>query len=100
AAGGDGDVRRGQASAVDLDGVRIDEAPEAAQQGYAGLLQQAVVDAVETLDVSVSPGLEGTPVEGRRYEFEAVAGGVMELAGHVGGVPHHLLRYAADVHAG
>jgi len=51
----------------------------------------ALVDAAESLDVSVALKLEGGPVElGVVETLKLVSGGMTELVGEIGGMPHQL----------
>ena len=55
-----------------------------------------LVDATEPLNVSVTLGFEGGPIELWLVEtFELVAGGLTKLVGKVCGVPHQLLWNAS-----
>jgi hypothetical protein len=71
---------------------------------HAGLLQDALVDAVEAQNFLVLVGEQRLPVEtrlaARRTECPAVGGGDVEILAPVRGVRKELLRDAADVDAG
>jgi hypothetical protein len=65
-----------------------------------GLLQDALVDAVEARDFLVLVGEQRLPVEARLADRPAVGGSDMEILAPVRGVGKELLRDAADVDAG
>jgi hypothetical protein len=67
---------------------------------HAGLLQDALVDAVETRDFLVLVGEQRLPVEARLADRPAIGGGDMEILAPVCGIGKKLLRNAADVDAG
>jgi hypothetical protein len=60
------------------------------------VVEVALVDAVEAVDVGVALVLEGRPVEGRRLlEVEAIRLGLVDRLGNGGGVEGDLLGDAA-----
>ena len=100
AAGGDHDVRRGQARLAGLDGAPVEEPGAAAHQGDALRRQIARIDAVEALDVRIALGLQRRPVAAAGLHVETVVARIAEGERDARGVPHDLLRHAADVDAG
>ena len=67
---------------------------------HAGVHEDALVDAVEAVDLAILVGEQPLPVEGRLGDVPAEVGSVLEFVAHVRGVGEQLLRDAADVHAG
>jgi hypothetical protein len=67
---------------------------------HPGLLQHALVDAVEAGDLLVLVGEQRWPVEARLADCPAIGGGDVEILAPVRGVGEELLRDAADVDAG
>ncbi|MNY38850.1 hypothetical protein D3C86_1734990 [compost metagenome] len=100
AAGRHQDVGGGVALAVDLDGMRVDDAGVAFQQRHAAIDQQVAVNAVKTLDFAVLVGDERGPVEGRFARGPAKAVGLLEVFAVVGAVDQQLLGHTAHVDAG
>src|SRR5579863_8562268 len=86
--------------AVDRHRMRIDHFRAAADYLRAGARQQALIDAVETLDLMVLVGDKPRPVERRLARGPAETGGVLERLAEFGRVHEKLLRDAADVDAG
>jgi hypothetical protein len=66
----------------------------------AGLLQDALVDAVEARDFLVLVGEQRLPVEMGLAGGPAIGGGDVEILAPVRGVGEELLRDTADVDAG
>ncbi len=100
AAGRDHDVPRGQARAVYLDRILVEEAGGAAHVGHALGRQIALVDAVQAQHVRVALALQNRPIVAAQSEVESIVARIGKTQCHARGVPHDLLGNAADVHAG
>ncbi len=86
--------------ALDLDLMRADDLAARLDQGDAGLVEHADVDAVQALDLAVAGIDQGVPVEPGRLEAPAVTLRRLEVVGEDGTVAHQLLGDAAADHAG
>jgi hypothetical protein len=100
APGGEDDVRGAEGAVAGSDGVRIDEMPARAHEFDVALGEVRRVHPVQAVYVGVPPALELAPVMTQQLDLEAVALRILHGAAQVRGVPHDLLRHAADVHAG
>jgi len=80
--------------------MRVQEATVTPDQLDFVLCKQALVDAVQAQHVGIPFLLHQGPVVTARGHPEAVFRGVVQPRGQFGRVPHDLLGYAADVHAG
>ena len=100
AAGRDDHVVGGNARAADHDGARADEAGGALVARNSLGLQPASVDPVQPPHVRVTGALELRPVESLEGDIEPVTRVFLQRVAERRRVPHHLLGYAADVHAG
>ncbi len=66
----------------------------------AALVEVVLVDAVQSRDVGIAPGLEARPVVAAQIHVEAVVGRMLELVPGLRRIPHDFLRHAAHVDAG
>ena len=71
-----------------------------AQQLDLALAEIALVDGIDARDELVAQLLEQRPVMAPGRYVEAVASRVAQGMRQLAGIPHDLLRHAADVHAG
>src|SRR5690606_460536 len=98
---GDQDMVGCVAFAVDLDGVRIDEAGPAPDHVHLVLAQHGVVRGVDAVNVGAAVLDQPVPVEAVQRRVEAVVGPiVMNGLGDLRRVPHDLLGHAAHIDAG
>src|SRR4029077_11472934 len=100
APGGDDDVRGGERAPGHADGVRVREPGAAPDELDVLPGEVGRVQPVQVGDVGVAPVAQPGPVVPLHGEIEAVVPGVVLRSAQLGGVPHDLLRHAADVHAG
>src|SRR5690606_25684414 len=66
----------------------------------AGPPKPVGIEPFEPGDLAVLAGDQLRPVEARRPDVPAIAGGIFESVGEGAGIDHHLLGYAAADHAG
>ncbi len=101
AAGGDDDVIGADLFAIHVEGPGIDETRTAPHVIDAVVLEVVDVPVIDTFYIFLPAFHQLLPVEAVDRDVEAVAGGVVvQHVGHVGGIPHDLLRHAAHVDAG
>ena len=102
AAGRDEDMRgaHSRPGGEEADRVRVLDHRAALDDLDARLLEIAAVDAFEPRDLLVLVGDQGRPVEARRADRPAEAGGIGELVGEPRRIDEELLRHAAADHAG
>lgn len=100
ATGGDQDVVGRVVLAIDLDGVAADEAGEALDHGDLVLAQHVLIGLVDAADVGLAGLDQLGPAEVVEGGVETVVGAIFQGIGDLAGIPHGLLRYAADVDAG
>src|SRR5690348_3628688 len=100
AAGRDDDMLGGKSLSCDFDRLRPDETRVAAQDVHLIGCEAGCVALIQILYVSVTAVLQRGPVECMRSDREPVVGRLLKRVCDVGGVPHDLLRHAADVYAG
>ena len=80
--------------------MRIQNNGTVSEDRNPGVDQDALVDAVQAVDLAVLVGEELLPVEGRLGDAPAEVGGVLQFVAEMRGVGKELLRDAADVDAG
>ncbi len=100
AAGGNQDVIGAVVLAVHLDGMAVDEAGEALDDGDLVLAQHVLVGLVNAPDIGLTGFDQLGPAEVVERGVEAVVGAIFQGIGDLACIPHGLLRYAADVDAG
>ena len=100
AAGGDDDALGRHALAADIQGMWIDEHRSSIEDGCAGVVQQAAIDAVQPGDLPVLGGKQLGPVVRALLDGPAEAGGVIGKTAILAGLHQQLLRHAADIDAG
>ena len=86
--------------AVDFDGMGIDEVRLTREQRNATFVEIAGIDAVQTRDVRVTFGADIGPGMLSAAYVEAEVPCMLQKMGVMRGVPHDLLRHAADIDAG
>ncbi len=99
AAGGDQYVIGAVLLAVHLDGVAADEAGEALDDGDLVLAQHVLVGLMNAADIGLAGLDQLGPAEVVESGVEAVVGAIFQGIGDLAGIPHGLLRHAADVDA-
>ena len=97
---GDDHVVGAVALAVHLDRPRSHEAGCAGEHRHFVARQVARVTPVQIEHVLVAVALQRGPVERVLADAKPIVGRVLQRAGDLRSVPHHLLGHAADVHAG
>ncbi|MNS75291.1 hypothetical protein D3C72_1087990 [compost metagenome] len=100
AAGGDQYVIGAVLLAINLDGVAADETGEALDDGDLVLAQHVLVGLVDAANIGLTGLDQLGPAEVIEGGVEAVVGPVSQGIGDLAGIPHGLLRHAADVDAG
>jgi hypothetical protein len=100
ATGGDDDVRRRKLLAIDRDGVRIQKARPADHMPDVLARQIARIDAVQTLDVGITFGLEAGPVLAGDGHIKPIVARIVHQVREARRVVDQLLGHAADVDAG
>ena len=101
AAGGDQNMVGGYRLAVNFDGFRIDKTGEAFNDIDLVFAQHVIVRGVDTIDIGATAGDQLIPVEVINCGIKTVIRAIqMDGFTDLRRMPHHFLRYAADVHAG
>src|ERR1700729_1955303 len=93
-------MRRGERAARGINAVRIDEARAPDDVLDAARGKGVGVVAGEARHVDIALALENPPVMALRGRGETVVAAVRARLGNLRGIPHDLLRHAADIHAG
>ena len=100
-AGGDQNMIGGYRLAVHFDGFRIDKTGEAFNHVDLIFAQHVIVGGVDTLDIGATAGDQFIPVEVIDRGIKTVIRAIqMDSFANLRRMPHHFLRYAADVYAG
>ena len=100
AAGGDQYVIGAVLLAINLDGVAADETGKALDDGDLVLAQHVLIGLVDAADVGLTGLDQPGPAEVIEGGIEAVVGSIPQGIGDLAGIPHGLLRHAADVDTG
>src|SRR6202789_1986653 len=100
AAGRNHDVPRRHALTIHFDAAPVQKSGGAAHVGDPFGRQIALVNAVQPQNVGIAFAFQCRPIVALHGNIETIVGGIDQPQGHARGVPHDLLRYAADVHAG
>src|ERR1041385_1193612 len=80
--------------------MRIDEFCMTFDDRHAGILEQRLVDAVQSPDFLIFVCNELFPVETAFAHGPAETGGVFEIGSEMRSIDEQLFRYATDIHAG
>ena len=99
-AGGDQDSLGGEAVAVDLHRVPVEQPRPALDDAHPGVLEQSPIDAVEAFDFPILVGDQRRPIEGRGRHRPAKTGGIFGRCRKGRGVDHQFLRHTSQVDAG
>ena len=91
---------RAVAGAVDVQGMRIDKTRRTLQVSNLRVFQIGGVPVIDVPDITLAGSDQFGPVESVDLDIETVASRIVQHMRHAGGVPHNLLRHAADVDAG
>jgi hypothetical protein len=99
-AGGDEDMRGGDAASADIQRVGIQEGGAGVEDGTAGALQHARIDGRKPRHLGVPAFGELQPVMPVVFQLPAEGRRILRPHAVFGGVDHQLLRHAAHIDAG